>query len=213
MARMFKAESGRRKEDAGARPGAARVLPMRLVARLPLLRRLAPQPPPVKPAGLLSARRLVTLLRKRKTAAPAASPSRLRVALMAPMIRGVREPIERTAAVVRAAREVRKPQTRWERLRQAARVAIDDPVAGTRWERLMGLGVGLVAGGARDKAPKTSKRRLPRLRAPRPAAEVPVARPAASLRGGLRRLQTLLNENAGPGQRRDRRDIERPMAH
>ncbi|TDU26686.1 hypothetical protein DFR24_3715 [Panacagrimonas perspica] len=208
---MFKAKSGRN-QDAGARPGAARVLPMRLVARVPLLRRLAPQPVAVKPPALLSPRRLVRLLSGKKATPPPAPSSRLRLSIVGPMIRGVRDPIERTAAVVRAAREVRKPQTRWERLRQAARVAIDDPVDGTRWERLMGLGVGLVAGGKHRKAPKAKTKRLPQLRVSRLKIEAPARRPSLGLRDGLQRLQTLLNENAGPGQRRDRRGIKPPKA-
>jgi hypothetical protein len=211
MARMFKPKSGRN-QDAGARPGAARVLPMRLVARVPLLRRLAPQPVEVKQPALLSPRRLVRLLRGKK-AAPAPVPSSpLRLPIVGPMIRGVRQPIERTAAVVRAARDARKPQTRWERLREAARVAIDDPVDGTRWERLMGLGVGWVAGGKRAKAPKTQAKRLPRLRVSRPKVQAPTRRSGVGLRDGLQRLQALLNENAGPGQRRDRRGIKPPKA-
>jgi len=211
MARLFKAKSGR-DQDAGARPGAARVLPMRLVARVPLLRRFAPKPTPVKPPSLLSPRRLVRLLTGKKAVPPPSSSSRLRLSIVGPMIRGVRQPIERTAAVVRAAREVRKPQTRWERLREAARVAMDDPVDGRRWERLMGLGVGLVAGGKRVKAPKTQPKRVPKLRSTHPKAAAPARRPVVGLRDGLQRLQALLNENAGPEQRRDRRGIHPPKA-
>ncbi|MCC2655993.1 MAG: hypothetical protein K0Q76_1101 [Panacagrimonas sp.] len=107
------------------------------------------------------------------------------------MIRGVRRPIERTAAVVKAARDVRKPRTRWERLREAARLAIEDPVSAAKWERLMGLGVGLVAGKKlspkRKKAGSNDKKRLRR-----------------SLRDRLQQLQSVLNDHAGPRGRHRR---------
>ncbi len=208
MARMSKAKSGR-DHDAGARPGAARVLPMRLMSHMPVIGRFArsrlPPPPPARKPGLLSPRRLVALLRREKPAPP---PSRLRIPFVSPVVRGMRHPIERTAAVVRAARNVRKPLTRWERLREAARAAIDDPVDGTRWERLMGLGVGLVAGGRPAVAarPEPKGRRIPRVRTPRPRVEGVVPEPG--LRARLRRLQAVLNENAGPGRSRDRRGID-----
>ena len=194
-----------------ARPGAARVLPMRLVSRVPLLRQLAPKPPaPTKKPALLSPRRLAALLRRQKVEPP---PPALRIPFVSPVLRGVRQPLVRAAAVVRAARDVRKPATRWERLRNAARMAIDDPIAATRWDRLMGLGVGLVAGGsrkARTKAGATQRKSKPKAvaRKPKARAASEAMRAERGLRGGLRRLQALLNENAGPGRSRDRREID-----
>ncbi len=125
------------------------------------------------------------------------------------MIRGVSQPIQRTAAVVRAARDVRKPRTRWERLRDAARLALDDPTEGTRWERLMGLGVGLVVGSRQPQRSAPVAKRLPRLRGARPKLAGTVMRPEPGLRARLQRLQTLLNENAGPARSRDRRGIKK----
>lgn len=116
------------------------------------------------------------------------------------MIRGVRRPIERTAAVVKAAREVRRPRTRWERLREAARLAIRDPISATKWERLMGLGVGLVAG--KRNTPVPTPRRLASPRVSKAKRLDPVAAPRRGLRERLRELQSVLNDHAGPRGRR-----------
>lgn len=211
MARFFSVKSAKQPAPL-ARPGAARVLPMRLVSRVPLLlRRLSPKPPPPKKRLVLSPRRLAAWLRPEK---PEPAPS-LRIRFVSPVIRGMRQPIQRTAAVVRAARDVRKPATRWERLREAARLVIDDPVAATRWDKLVGLSVGLVAGSAHKSRKKpgaaTSRSKLepgPSPRKKKAASEA--MRSERGLRGGLRRLQVLLNENAGPGRSRDRREVDLP---
>ena len=63
--------------------------------------------------------------------------------VLGPVLRQMRKPLAQTARVVQAAREVRKPMTRWERLREAAWLAVEDPAGASRWEHLMGLGVAL----------------------------------------------------------------------
>lgn len=185
-------------------PGAAKSLPVRVAARMPIVRRwvVTPtEPAPTRLARLLP-RRVAVLLPagKRKPAVP-----QLRIPLVTPMLRGVREPLERTAAVVQVAREARKPRTRWERLRDAARKTLDDPVAAARWEHLMGLGVGLATRrvDARPAPARSPLARLLRVRDKTPAQ--PTKKSKLGLRGRLQQLQAALNENAGPRRSRDRR--------
>lgn len=189
--RLLGSKPGRRGGKT-ARPGAARALPLQLMARMPVIRRLAGPEPPAPPSRSVSARRVLQLL-KRRPAKPA--PPRLAIPFVSPMIRGVSRPIERTAAVVRAAREVRKPRTRWERLRETARLAIQDPTSAARWEQLVGLGVGLVAGKQNAGSTRALKRQ--------PAAS---ATPRRSLSERLQRLGAVLNDHAGPRGRRHRQD-------
>lgn len=186
-----------------ARIGAARPLPLRLVSRLPVFGafaadRIAPIPEPPLSRSKRLRKRLYEALRGRR---PEPVPPRRQVPFVSPMIRTMRAPLARTASVVQVAREVRRPRTRWERLREAAREVIDDPMAATRWERLMGLGVALAAGGTPKPAPRPSV--ISRVQR-KPRAKRVVA-PERGLQAGLRRLRDLLNENAGPGQSRDRR--------
>ena len=121
---------------------------------------------------------MLQLLRRR----PSTPPPRA-IPFVSPILRGVRHPIERTAAVVKAARDARAPRTRWERLREAARMAIEDPASAAKWERLMGLGLGLVAGKRATAVAKPPRR---------------------GLRGRLQQLQTVLNDRAGPRGRHAR---------
>lgn len=198
MARTPKKQSPSRRSGV---PGAAKSLPLRVASRVPLIGRWIvpppdPAPPPSRLVRLLP-RRVAALLPARK---PAAEP-RLQIPLVTPMLRGVRQPLARTAAVVQVARDARKPRTRWERLREAARKTLDDPAAAARWEHLMGLGVALAAGRA---DPKPERSRWPLARVLRPRVETPV-KPGRGLRVRLKRLQDLLNENAGPGRSRGRR--------
>lgn len=173
MGRRLESKPARRRKEA-ARPGAAQVLRLRIVARVPVIRRLAPrQMPAPPPARRLSPRRVLQLLRRRPAKPPPPPP----IPFVSPILRGVRRPIERTAAVVKVARDVRTPRTRWERLREAARTAIEDPVSTAKWERLMGLGVGLVAGNRSKPKAKPARR---------------------GLRGRLQQLQSVLNDHAGP---------------
>jgi hypothetical protein len=190
MGRLFESKPARKRGDI-ARPGAARTLPLRLVAQVPVIRRLAPRDAPPPPARRLSPRRVLQLLRRRPASKPPIPPAGVAIPFVSPVIRGVRRPIERTAAVVKAARDVRKPRTRWERLREAARLAVEDPVSAAKWERLMGLGVGLVAG----KSSKGRKRNVP----------VKKKAPRRGLRERLQQLQTVLNDRAGPRGRNRRR--------
>ncbi len=191
-------------KPAGALPGAAKSLPIRLIARVPLLGRLtrvSVQPEPIAPLSVsirlrqgLSPRRLVSLLRPRPAAASATASSR--VPLLGSLMGRVHQPIARTARVVRAAREVSRPQTRWERLREAALQVIEDPVAATRWEKLMGLGVGLV-NGARKAEPPARGRGSALARILR--GREPPAPP--DLRARLRAWRASpTNEKAGPGK-------------
>jgi hypothetical protein len=200
MGRQFESKSGR-KGSATGQPGAARILPLRLMARVPVIGRLARPAAPPPPARRLSPRRVLQLLRRRPSKPP--PPPGLAIPFVSPMIRGVRRPIERTAAVVKAARDVRRPRTRWERLREAARLAIQDPISATKWERLMGLGVGLVAG--KQNATVPAGRRLASPRVSKAKRVDPVAAPRRSLRERLRELQSVLNDRAGP-RGRNRRD-------
>ena len=185
MGRLFESKPAHKRGDI-ARPGAARTLPLQLMAQVPVIRRLAPsrETPQPPPARRLSPRRVLQLLRRRPPKAPAPPAGFAAIPFVSPVIRGVRRPIERTAAVVKAARDVRRPRTRWERLREAARLAIEDPVSAAKWERLMGLGVGLVAG---------KKSVPPKKKAPR-----------RNLRERLQQLQTVLNDRAGPRGRNRR---------
>jgi hypothetical protein len=197
MGRLFESKPARKRGDV-ARPGAARTLPLRLMAQVPVIRRLTPRessPASPPPARRLSPRRVLQLLRRRPAPKPSAPAARLSIPIVSPVIRGVRRPIERTAAVVKAARDVRKPRTRWERLREAARLAIEDPVSAAKWERLMGLGVGLVAGkNSKKGAGKRNGPVTPKKKAPR-----------RGLRERLQQLQTVLNDRAGPhGRNRGR---------
>lgn len=125
-------------------------------------------------------------------------------------MRRVRQPIAQTARVVRAAREVSRPQTRWERLREAALQVIEDPVAATRWEKLMGLGVGLANGGRRPE-PATRGRgaALARILRSRTATL-----PAQGLRARLWAWSAgPQNKNAGPGNLRSRRLSKPKLGH
>lgn len=186
-----------------ARPGAARPLPLRLMSRFPLLgplavERLAPTPPP-RPKRLRQ--RLVDVVLHRRAPEP---PPRRQLPFVAPVIRTVRAPLQRTASVVQVARDVRKPRTRWERLREAAREVLDDPITATRWERVMGLGVALVAGGSGKTEAPPRRLRLPRVLR-RAESSSPEADSERGLQARLRQLREALNENAGPRRTRGRR--------
>ena len=196
-------------KPAGALPGAAKSLPIRLIAQVPLLGRLtrvSAQPEPIAPLSVsvrlrqgLSPRRLVRLLRAPAVATTA--PASSRVPLLGSLMGRVRQPIAQTARVVRAAREVSRPQTRWERLREAALQVIEDPVAATRWEKLMGLGVGLASGARKAEPPARGRgSALARILRGRETA------PPQGLRARLRAWRTSPdNEKAGPGKLRGRR--------
>lgn len=184
-------------------PGAAKSLPVRVASRMPIVRRWVVTP--IEPAPT----RLEKWLPRRVAALLPAGKSRpaaleLRIPLVTPMLRSVRQPLERTAAVVQVAREARKPRTRWERLREAARKTLEDPVAAARWEHLMGLGVGLATGRAETQP---AKLRSPLARLLRARSDIPAKapKPKRGLRERLQQLQSVLIENAGPGRSRNRR--------
>lgn len=186
---------------------------MRLFAHVPMFGRLArvvsAQPEPLRARSFskrlrqgLSPARLVRLLRP----PPPPEPPAPRLPLIGPVIRRVRQPLAQTARVVRAAREVRRPQTRWERLREAALQVIEDPVAATRWERLMGLGMGL-AQGQRSFEPARRGTASALARILRGRAVEPT--PKKGLRAHLKswRATATQKENADPGKLRGRRGI------
>ena len=113
--------------------------------------------------------------------APDPVPPRLTIPFVSPVVRRVREPIERTARVVQVARESRRPKSRWERLRETAELALRDPVGAVHWERLMGLGMAFATRAPIEQVAKNPPRsRLARL--VRPAAPVVVDEPGLRAR-------------------------------
>lgn len=193
-------------------PGAARSLPLRLLSRVPVLGRLgrsAPPPLPSAPPHKLPVRMVRALLPRRLKRwmggqPPLALPSPPTSALEGVLNR-MRQPLSRTARVVNAAREVRRPKTRWERLREAALQVMDDPVAATRWEQLMTLGMGL-AQGRKPQPPRkrSALERIVRGRAPEGAPETP------GLAARLLPWKRKPKKNAGPGNSRNRRALVKP---
>lgn len=128
--------------------------------------------------------------------APDPVPPRLTIPFVSPVVRRVREPIERTARVVQVAREARRPKTRWERLREAAELALRDPVGAVHWERLMGLSMAFATRAPIEQAPKSPRSRLARLMRP-PA-------PAVIVEPGLRArlLSRLIPGQATPAKKK-----------
>lgn len=140
-----------------ARPGAAQPPPIRPITRVPVVGRLLSKRHERQHASRqaavpsrLSLRRLLGL-RGRRSVPPVKAP---RFAILSRVANGMRWQLESTARVVQAAREVRTPMTRWERMRETARLAMEDPVSVTRWERWVGLGVALAAGSPSPPSPK-----------------------------------------------------------
>ena len=99
MGRLFESKPAHKRGDI-ARPGAARTLPLQLMAQVPVIRRLAPsrETPQPPPARRLSPRRVLQLLRRRPPKAPAPPAGFAAIPFVSPVIRRVRRPIERTAA-------------------------------------------------------------------------------------------------------------------
>lgn len=179
-----------------ARPGAAAAIPLRLIHRVPWLRRWTrASPPPVveMPAArwFTWPRRLLGRLRT--------PPVETKPPWSSKVLRRVRAPLQRTARVVQAARQARLPRTRWERLREAAALAMRDPTEAARWERLMGLSVALAR----------PRRALPAVVAKRPrrdrwlnlwgSAPTPTPTPmpeTTGMRGRLQALRRMLRASA-----------------
>lgn len=192
-------------------------LPHALISRVPVLGRSsrrqieilqtrAAMPEPVRRKILRLPRRALILIGLRDAPEPKIAPPPA-IPFVSPVMRRMREPIERTARVVQVAREVRRPKSRWERLREAAELALEDPVRAMRWEQLMGLGVALAARPAAKRQALSPRSRLARLvRAPEP----PPA-PKPGLRARL--LARLLPKPAKPGGAKKKADpgkLDRP---
>ncbi len=162
-------KGGTRDVAGGARPGAARSLPRRLIAQVPWVARWtrAPVERVVVPQPRLLLGSLPRKLLGRLRLPPPAAPE---TATLESLVRRVRSPLAQTARVVEAACELRRPRARWERLREAAALAMSDPTSAVRWERLMGLGLGLARSPAatrrvtRDPASRRGSVKPPRCR-------------------------------------------------
>ena len=170
-------------------------MPRELISRMPLFGRWVARPalPPAEPpsvtariAGLptQALNLLKAPLRGPQKTDKSAEKRRHAVGL----VHAMRRPLEQTARVVQAAREARRPKTRWERLREAASQAANDPAGAIRWERLMGLGIALARPAKQAAAVAPDKQgRLRGIRSWR-AASPPVAVPSQKPAGLRKRL-------------------------
>lgn len=134
-----------------ARPGAAQSFPLRLIRRMPLLGRWAP----AEAVPAESERRPIAGALVRRLRGPAPEPAPRGWDALRARLQRLRQPIAHTARVVQAAREARKPKTRWERLREVTRRALEEPTRAARWENVMQLGVAL-SGSAQPAPPRRS---------------------------------------------------------
>lgn len=167
---------------------AAISIPQALISRLPVIGRAsrrrieqqqrarAAQREPLRRQILRLPIRALSWAGLRKASEPPLR--RLSIPFVSPMVHRVREPIERTARVVKVARQARLPKSRWERLREAAELALRDPVGALHWERLMGLGMAFATRESIAQAPRPPRSRLARLVRP--------AEPAAVVERGIR---------------------------